>query len=523
MFAKRIFAIATVATIAMNSAAFGQLDLLPSIQKGSISVGLHQVVAGMGAPNYAINSPGDPSRLFVVEQRGEIRVVQNNALLPTPALNLSSTLGNTTFFNPGNRNDERGFLGLTFHPGYDTPSSPGYRTLYTFSSAPYTSGNVTYEAPNTPNNTLFPGTANPTIRMVVNEWKRDAADPNVIDPTSRREVFSYAKVAGNHNGGTIAFGPDGYMYLGTGDGGNAYDLSPVVSGAIVGSHIEPGGNAVNLATPLGKMLRFDPLNPALNPTSLDQVSGNGQYRIPTANPFQGANQVKETYAYGLRNPYRFAFDDRAGGTGNLIAADVGQGNIEEINNITLGGNYGWRNKEGTFGVNFTPAATAPFQLVGSIGADSPEGPGSLIIDPIKGSSGGYLQYDHQDGISITGGFVYRGTEIPDLIGKYVFGDLAIRSVGGVGRIDGRLFYADMSTGIINEFLIPQFINDQLPGSVTVNGFGQDYNGELYALVTNTSANGTGGIIYRFVSSIPEPNSGLLLLVAASGAYLRRRR
>jgi hypothetical protein len=522
MLLKRIFTVATIAFTTMSSAAFGQLDLLPSIQKGNIAIGLNPIVTGMGAPNYAISSPGDPSRLFVVEQKGEIRIVQNNTLLPTPALNLSSTLGNTTFFNPSNRNDERGFLGLAFHPGYDNPSSPGYRSLYTFSSAPYTSGNVTYEAPNTPNNTLFPGTANPTIRMVVNEWKRDAIDPNVIDPNSRREVFSYAKVAANHNGGTIAFGPDGYMYLGTGDGGNSYDVNPVVSGAVIGSHIEPGGNAANLSTPLGKMLRIDPLNPALNPTSTDQISGNGQYRIPTTNPFQGANQVKETYAYGLRNPYRFAFDDRPGGTGRLIAADVGQGNIEEINDITLGGNYGWRNKEGTFNVNLTPAATAPFQLVGSIGANNPEGPGSLIIDPIKGTQG-YLQYDHQDGISITGGFVYRGTEIPDLIGKYVFGDLAIRNVGGVGRVDGRLFYADLTTGLINEFLIPQFANDQIPNSVTVNGFGQDFNGELYALVTNTSANGAGGVIYRFTAAIPEPSSGLLLLLAACGTCWRRRR
>ena len=112
------------------------------------------------------------------------------------------------------------------------------------------------------------------------------------------------------------------MYLALGDGGNANDVGP--------SHIVPGGNAQNLSTPLGKMLRFDPLNPGLNPSSPDPISPNGQYRIPTSNPFQGPGQVPEIYAYGLRNPYRFCFDPV---TGDLIEADVGQNNVEEINRI----------------------------------------------------------------------------------------------------------------------------------------------------------------------------------------------
>ena len=164
-----------------------------------------------------------------------------------------------------------------------------------------------------------------------------ATDPNVIEPTSRREVISFGKNASNHNDGTIAFGPDGYMYLGLGDGGNANDVGA--------SHLEPGGNAQNLSTPLGKMLRFDPLHPALNAGSGDAVGTNGQYRIPVTNPFQGPGQVPEIYAYGLRNPYRFAFDTA---NGQLIAADVGQGTVEEIDRITLGGNYGWALKEGDF-------------------------------------------------------------------------------------------------------------------------------------------------------------------------------
>src|SRR5262249_6706925 len=156
------------------------------------------------------------------------------------------------------------------------------------------------------------------------------SDPNVIDPTSRREIISFGKNAANHNGGTIAFGPDGYLYLGTGDGGNANDVGP--------SHVEPGGNAQNLTVALGKMLRIDPINPSLTNGSPNPMSANGQYRIPTTNPFQGAGQVPEIYAYGFRNPYRFAFDTV---TGNLIMGDVGQNTIEEIDRVVLGGNYGW--------------------------------------------------------------------------------------------------------------------------------------------------------------------------------------
>jgi hypothetical protein len=132
---------------------------------------------------------------------------------------------------------------------------------------------------------------------------------------------------------------------------------------------------------------------------------------------------------------------------------------------------------------------------------------------------GTLQYDHGDGISITGGFVYRGSAIPELVGKYVFGDLAIRN--NPPRVDGRLFYADLQMGTINEFLIPQFANHQLPNGLTVHGFGEDGNGEIYAMVTNTPPNGTGGIVYKFVA-IPEPGT-LVLLSAAIVVMLRSRR
>src|SRR5262249_44927463 len=136
----------------------------------------------------------------------------------------------------------------------------------------------------------------------------------------------------------------------------------------------------------------------------------------------------------------------------------------------------------------------------------------------------YLEYDHQDGISITGGFVYRGSAIPELYGKYVFGDLAI--TGSPVRVNGRIFYADLATAEIKEFLSPQFVDGTLsdgshvpvmPNNLTVHGFGQDANGELYAMVTNTPPNGTGGIVYM-ITAVPEPAS-CLLMVAASGCFL----
>jgi glucose/arabinose dehydrogenase len=440
---------------------------LPAITNGNIAVLLQPVATGMAAPDYAISPPGDTTRLFVVEQNGLLRIIQNGTLLPGSALDMSGLI--STSLNPTNANDERGFLGLAFHPGFNNPASPGFHTLYTYNSQPLGTG-PTYAAPNG---------ASQGYKNVVNEWKISNTDTNVVDPASRREVISFGKNANNHNGGTITFGPDGYAYLALGDGGNANDVGA--------SHIEPGGNAQNLSTPLGKMLRFDPLDPALTPGSPDPISTNGQYRIPTTNPFQGPGQVPEIYAYGLRNPYRFSFD-RA--NGELILADVGQNNIEEIDRITLGGNYGWAVKEGDFLFN---------RADGTIGAPpgnrSPGIPAGLI-DPISGPMGA-LEYDHNDGISVTGGFVYRGTAIPELFGKYVFGDLAIRNAPP--RVDGRLFYADLQTGAINEFLLPQFATGILPNGLTVHGFGEDADGELYALVTNTPANGTGGIVYKFVA------------------------
>ena len=334
---------------------------LPPITNGNITILLQPVATGLAAPDYGMSPPGDHTRLFIVDQNGLLRVIQNGALLPTPALDIQSRVSPPLVL--GNANDERGFLGLAFHPGYNNPASPGYRTLYTYNSETI------------PTNTLptypVPTMAANTYRNVLNEWKISATNASVVDPSSRREIISFGKNASNHNGGTCTFGPDGYMYLALGDGGDANDVGP--------SHIVPGGNAQNLSTPLGKFLRFDPLNPALNPR---QRRSDQHQRaipgIPTNNPFQGPGQVPEIYCYGMRNPYRFCFDPV---TGDLIHADVGQNNVEEIDRIIRGGNYGWAVKEGDFLFNQTNGPAGPAGTIGAPPGNRSPGLPAGLIDP----------------------------------------------------------------------------------------------------------------------------------------------
>jgi len=209
---------------------------------------------------------------------------------------------------------------------------------------------------------------------------------------------------------------------------------------------------------LGKILRIDPLAPSEQPSSPDSVSTNGNYRIPASNPFLlDSNALDEIYALGFRNPWRFSFDSM---TGDLIVADVGQNLIEEIDIVEKGGNYGWFEKEGTFAFDSTTSPVSiSFDLEGITGNQT---------DPV-------IQYDHGEGISITGGYVYRGSAIPQLFGKYVFGDFSTAFSPALGRI----FYADLATGQVEEFTIT---GGDAPLATYVKSTGIDNDGELYFLV-----------------------------------------
>jgi glucose/arabinose dehydrogenase len=193
---------------------------VPAIQKGDISIHLNPIVTGMSAPLYGFSPPGDTQRMFILEQNGLVQILQNGALLPTPALDLRSRVAPP--LNPASANDERGLLGIAFHPGFNDPGSVGFKTLYTYTSEPVGAG-VTYPAPNN---------AVQNYKQLISEYKISAGDPNIIDPGSRREIFSAGKNAGNHNGGTVAFGPDGFLYLALGDGGNANDVAPPTSSRV---------------------------------------------------------------------------------------------------------------------------------------------------------------------------------------------------------------------------------------------------------------------------------------------------
>jgi glucose/arabinose dehydrogenase len=217
---------------------------------------------------------------------------------------------------------------------------------------------------------------------VIVQWKVNSANSLVVDTSTRKDIIREDHPALNHNGGTIAFGPDGDLYWALGDGGTANDSG--------NGHIVATGNAPALNVIMGKMLRIDVHG---------NNSTNGKYGIPADNPFAGtAGALPEIYATGLRNPYKFSFDSA---TGKLIEGDAGQNTVEEVNQITKGANYGWPTKEGEFLFNRTTGTVTP-----TISPGSPAG----LTDPL-------LEYDHNNGTAVVGGFVYHGSLLPELDGK----------------------------------------------------------------------------------------------------------
>ncbi len=435
------------------------LPITERIAPSPVRVGLETVASGLAAPVVLVPDPVHAQRLYVVDQAGLIRVIDEGQLWDEPFLDVTDRLvqplGILGTFDV-NDFDERGFLGLAFHPGFADPESPGYRRLYTYSSQPV-AGPADFTID------LAPDQVN--HQSVITEWQV-AADGNRVDIESARVLLRIDQPQFNHNAGHLAFGPDGYLYVALGDGGGANDTSP--------GH-GPDGNGQNLQTVHGSILRIDPLAPDDTPYSQDLASANGAYRIPLDNPFVDADGIDEIYAYGLRNPYRFSFDAR---DGTLIVADVGQDHVEEIDIVHKGGNYGWHVKEGTF--LFDPAGVN----VG-LPLDDP-----TLIDPVA-------QYDHDDGLSIIGGHTYYGPGVPDLWGLYVCGDFS----RGFRAPDGRLLVADLFTGEIRELLIGAA---RRPLGLYVKGFGQDQAGEIYLLgSTALGPYGDTGVVLKIVPAKTE--------------------
>lgn len=472
-----------VLVCAAGSVSWAQLaDPIPgSIAKG-LAIDLQPIATGLTAPNHMTHAGDGTDRLFVVDQSGQIELIKNGVLQPTPFLDVSSRLVSLGVFGTHDEGDfdERGLLGLAFHPGFSNPNSPGFGKLYTYTSEPV-NGPATFTTSEPP-----PNGSSFNCQNVVAEWTIDPNNPDLADVSSRRELFRIDKPQFNHNAGMLNFGPDGYLYISTGDGGGADDSDgePFIGGNTWGHGT---GNGQNIDVALGKILRVD-----VNGSN----SANGAYGIPADNPFVGTAGLDEIYAYGFRNPFRFNFAPN----GQLIAADVGQNDVEEVDIVTKGGNYGWNLKEGTFRFDSNGAAAG-------FVTDDLTGLPPGLIDPVA-------QYDHDEGISAIGGFVYDGTAIPELIGKYVFGDFSTSFSGPLGR----LFYADLDTGEIKEFTLA---GGDPPLGLFVKGFGQDAEGELYLLAgTNLGPFGQDGMVLKIV---PEPSSALALFSLGALLLHRRRR
>jgi glucose/arabinose dehydrogenase len=292
-------------------------------------------VSGLSNPvDFQIPDDGS-GRIFIVQQSGAIRLVASGSLVSTPFLDIHTKV---------NFDGEQGLLGLAFHPNYS--QIPRFYVHY---------------------DSLSGG----QIETVVAEYQL-SADPNQADPASERILLTVNQPFGNHKGGQIAFGPDGFLYIALGDGGSEGD---------------PLGNGQNLHTMLGKILRID----------VDHADTGLQYAVPADNPFVGSGNVPEIWGYGFRNPWRFSFER---GTGRLFVADVGQDRFEEIDLVQKGLNYGWKTMEGAH--CFNPSSGCNM---------------SGLTLPIA-------EYDHSEGEVVIGGYVYHGTTIPTLVGAYLLADFS---------------------------------------------------------------------------------------------------
>jgi glucose/arabinose dehydrogenase len=401
-------------------------------------VQLKLVADNMVSPLLAIEAPDATKRMFIVDQAGKIWVVdQSGQKLATPFINITSKL-----VSLNNGYDERGLLGMAFHPDYKNNGK-----FYLFYNAPPHAGGPE------------PGTDWNSITRV-SEFHA-SSDPNIADPGSEKIILEADHPQMNHNGGSIAFGPDGYLYISIGDGGNKDDVGP--------GHVSDwyaantGGNAQNLRTNLlGKIVRID-------------VNSGNPYGIPSDNPFVGTPAKQEIYAYGFRNPYRFSFDME--GTHQLIAGDAGQSLFEEIDIVSKGGNYGWNVYEGRICFNtandMVPRAECP--TIDSMG--------KTFIGPAI-----QLQNAATGGVATTviGGYIYRGTALSNLTGRYVFGIFSQKN-----QPVGKLYVANTSLTSYEELSLKDNFTEY------IKGFGQDLSGEIYvATSTEAGLTGSSGKVYK---------------------------
>jgi glucose/arabinose dehydrogenase len=437
--------IVAVAALAAG-AARGQPDEAPA-------VGLQLVAEGLTSPVTMAHAGDGSGRLFVVDQIGLIRVLTSDGtLLADPFLDLRSRI---VPLNPGF--DERGLLGLAFHPDYETNGR-----FFVYYSAPLRAG-----APAGFNHTSH-----------ISEFQV-SSDPNRADPGSERIVLQVDEPQGNHNAGTLLFGPtDGYLYISLGDGGGANDVG---LGHVDDWYaVNAGGNGQDVEQNLlGSILRID-------------VDSGSPYGIPADNPFVGEPGLDETWAYGFRNPYRFSFD--LGGSHDLIVADVGQLLWEEVSIGVKGGNFGWNVKEGTHCFNTdNPSESRPScpdaVASGARAGDPLVGP---VIEYANARQAGGL------GLAVVGGYVYRGSALQQFRGRYLFGDW---SETFFGPPSGKLFVAKpRKKGLweMQQLRIATSPDGELGHRVL--GFGQDASGELYVLTTdNSGPTGTTGKVFKLVS------------------------
>lgn len=395
-------------------------------------VRLELVANGFTSPVTVVDPDDGSQRLFVVDQTGLIWVISEGHRLELPFLDLSEQVIELNSFY-----DERGLLGLAFHPDFISNGR-----FY-----------VSYSAP--PQAGLSPEEWDHTTH--VSEFRVSSDDANRADIDSERILLAIDKPGYNYEAGHIAFGPDGYLYIATGD--SVRDPSG-----------EAGKYAQDTSSLLGKILRID----------VNRTTEEGQpYEVPADNPFVSGHGGPEIFAYGFRNPYRFSFDVSGSERPRLFVADVGQTMMEEVSLVEVGGNYGWPIREGTSCFN----------------AQNWSQP--LVSCPINGLTEPIIAYAHAGDLSaIIGGVVYRGEAIPELTGGYVFGDW--------GRGNGHLFVAQppyFGSGLWEITEIQLDIPDGKTGIGQLLGVGQDQKGELYLLTKapGLGANGNSGAVYKIVS------------------------